>query len=163
MLHSNVRQPMTKWYSLMWYFPIVQISIRFTCIFISEKGQPFDQSFYLILNVAVGGWFLDGPDPWDEFFYPEAEMWVDWVKFFDLNDIDEVPDYDYTCVANPNSSTEDLCGAASWACYEQNYANMGGVCDDAWKRCCQRYQCTHQETVDQCTRVFSQYDSQVRF
>lgn len=89
-------------------------------------------------------------------------MWVDWVKFWDLNDIGDVPDYDYTCVANPNSSAEDLCGAASWACYEQNYANMGGVCDDDWKRCCQRYSCSHQETVDQCTRVFSQYDSQVK-
>jgi len=77
-----------------------------------------------MLLLAVG--FLDGPDPWDEFFYPEAEMWVDWVKFWDLNDIGDVPDYDYTCVANPNSSAEDLCGAASWACYEQNYANMGG-------------------------------------
>ena len=60
------------------------------------------------------------------------------------------------------SSAEDLCGAASWACYEQNYANMGGVCDDDWKRCCQRYSCSHEETVDQCTRVFSQYDSQVK-
>ena len=29
--------------------------------FYKEKGQPFDQNFYLILNVAVGGWFLDGP------------------------------------------------------------------------------------------------------
>jgi len=32
------------------------------------KAAPFDQSFYLIMNVAVGGtngWFPDGPEkPW---------------------------------------------------------------------------------------------------
>ena len=125
----------------------------------SEKGQPFDQEFYLILNVAVGGHFLDGPDPWDQWFYPEAEMWVDWVKFYDLADIGELPDYE--CIANPHATTDELCGATNWACYEQNYAWMGDVCDDNWKKCCQRFQCSHQEVVDQCTRVFSQYDSQV--
>ena len=35
--------------------------------FYKEKGQPFDQDFYLILNVAVGGWFVDGPAPSAEF------------------------------------------------------------------------------------------------
>ena len=129
--------------------------------FFSEKGQPFDQEFYLILNVAVGGHFLDGPDPWDQWHYPEAEMWVDWVKFYDLNDIGDLPDYE--CVANPHATTDELCGATTWACYEQNYAWMGDVCDDSWKKCCQRYQCSHQEVVDQCTRVFAQYDSQVIF
>ena len=75
-------------------------------------------------------------------------------------EVTDVPDY--TCVANPNSSAKDLCGATSWACYEQKYANMGGVCNDDWKRCCQRYSCSDQETFDQCTRVISQYDSQVK-
>ena len=79
------------------------------------------------------------------------------TKTFEVTDVP-----DYTCVANPNSTAKDLCGATSWACYEQKNANMGGVCDDDWKRCCQRYSCSHQETVDQCTRVFSQYDSQVK-
>ena len=52
----------------------------------------------MILNVAVGGHFLDGPDPWDVWYYPEAEMWVDWVKFFDIKDIDgDGGDYDYVC------------------------------------------------------------------
>ena len=128
-------------------------------IFISENGQPFDQEFYLILNVAVGGHFLDGPDPWDEWFYPEAEMWVDWVKFYDLEAIGDLPDYE--CIANPHATTDELCGATTWACYEQNYAWMGDVCDDSWKRCCQRFQCSHQEVVDQCTKIFAQYDSQV--
>ena len=38
---------------------------------------------------------------------------------------------------------------------------MGGVCDDAWKACCDRNQCTHEEVVEQCSRVFQQYDSQL--
>ena len=88
-------------------------------------------------------------------------MWVDWVKFYDLNDIGDLPDYE--CIANPHATTDELCGATTWACYEQNYAWMGDVCDDSWKKCCQRYQCSHQEVVDQCTRVFAQYDSQVNF
>jgi beta-glucanase (GH16 family) len=127
--------------------------------FYKEKGQPFDQEFYLILNVAVGGHFLEGPDPWDEWFYPEAEMWVDWVKFYDLDDIGDLPDYE--CVANPHATTDELCGATNWACYEQSYAWMGDVCDDSWKKCCQRFQCSHQEVVDQCSKVFAQYDSQL--
>ena len=74
----------------------------------------------------------------------------------------QISDYDYTCVANRNSSAKDLCGAASWACYDQNYANMGDVCDQDWKKCCQEYACSHHQIVDQCTRIFSQYDSQVK-
>ena len=49
--------------------------------------QPFDRNFYLILNVAVGGNFLEGPDPWDVWDYPEAEMWVDWVKWYTMDDL----------------------------------------------------------------------------
>ena len=88
-------------------------------------------------------------------------MWVDWVKFFDLADIDETPDYDYTCKANPDSSIDDLCGSAQWACYDQNYAFMGDVCDEAWRNCCHRRACTQEETVEECSRVFEQYDSQI--
>ena len=86
-------------------------------------------------------------------------MWVDWVKFYDLEDIGDLPDYE--CVAKPHATTDELCGATTWACYEQNFAWMGDVCDDNWKRCCQRFQCSHQEVVEQCTKVFAQYDSQV--
>ena len=105
--------------------------------FYKEKGQPFVQNFYLIMNVAVGGWFLDGPgrvkfelkaldwektlegynytctDPWDEFYYPAAEMWVDWVKVWALEDIEVIDEYDYTCKANPDRSQEELCGSAN--------------------------------------------------
>ena len=46
--------------------------------------SPFDEHFHLVLNVAIGGWFLDGPDPDDVWTYPEAEMWVDSVTVWPL-------------------------------------------------------------------------------
>ena len=49
-------------------------------------------------------------DAWDVWHYPAGEMWVDWVKVWDLKDI-VVPDY--TCKANPDRSESDLCGAAN--------------------------------------------------
>ena len=27
----------------------------------------------------------------------QAEMWVDWVKFWDIKDLQDQPSYDYTC------------------------------------------------------------------
>ena len=130
--------------------------------FYDKNGQPFDHDFYLILNVAVGGDFLAGPDPWDEWNYPDGEMWVDWVKFWTLDDLaDDLPDnLDYECRANPDSSIDELCGSANWACFNQQHVEMT-VCDDDYKECCQRWRCNHQQTVDQCTRVFQEYDSQV--
>lgn len=47
-------------------------------------GQPFDQRFHLVLNVAVGGNFLSGPDPDTVWQYPDAQMKVDYVKVFSL-------------------------------------------------------------------------------
>ena len=44
-----------------WKLEKVSIDKIMQSPFYKEKGQPFDQNFYLILNVAVGGWFLDGP------------------------------------------------------------------------------------------------------
>ena len=41
---------------------------------------PFDQPFYLILNVAVGGAFLGNPDATTQF---PAEMLVDYVRVYD--------------------------------------------------------------------------------
>ena len=46
--------------------------------------SPFDEHFHLVLNVAIGGWFLDGPDPDDVWTYPAAEMWVDSVTVWPL-------------------------------------------------------------------------------
>ena len=34
----------------------------------------------MILNVAVGGDYLDNPKPDTKWNYPAAEMWVDYVR-----------------------------------------------------------------------------------
>ena len=48
------------------------------------KGQPFDQHFHLLLNVAIGGDFLDNPTENTTWDYPDAEMIVDYVKVYKL-------------------------------------------------------------------------------
>ena len=47
-------------------------------------GQPFDQYFYLILNTAIGGDYLENPKPDTQWNYPDAEMHVDYVKVYPL-------------------------------------------------------------------------------
>ena len=43
----------------------------------NKNGQPFDKDFYIILNVAVGGDFLDGPDWNDQWYYPgKIPLWL---------------------------------------------------------------------------------------
>ncbi|WP_082235258.1 family 16 glycosylhydrolase [Halobacillus massiliensis] len=42
---------------------------------------PFDQEFYLIMNLAVGGWYGGNPDDTTEF---PAQMEVDYVRAFEL-------------------------------------------------------------------------------
>lgn len=42
---------------------------------------PFDQEFYLILNLAVGGWYGGNPDETTEF---PGKMEVDYVRVYDL-------------------------------------------------------------------------------
>lgn len=42
---------------------------------------PFDQEFYLIMNLAVGGWFDGDPDETTEF---PKQMEVDYVRVYDL-------------------------------------------------------------------------------
>ena len=66
---------------------------------IKWKYFHFKQDFYLILNVAVGGDFLAGPDPWDEFYYPQAEMWIDWVKMYKYEG-GEVASLQFQVIAN---------------------------------------------------------------
>ena len=41
---------------------------------------PFDQPFYLVMNVAVGGKFLGNPDQTTDF---PVEMVVDYVRVYD--------------------------------------------------------------------------------
>jgi len=44
---------------------------------------PFDQEFYLILNLAIGGWYGGGPN--DSTAFP-GEMLVDYVKVYKMDD-----------------------------------------------------------------------------
>ena len=55
------------------------------------------------MNVAVGGDFLDGPDANDIFNYPEAEMWVDWIKWYTNCDLG----WDTNCSPSPPVPTPD--------------------------------------------------------
>jgi len=130
----------------------------------SKNGQPFDKDFYIILNVAVGGDFLDGPDWNDQFYYPDAEMHVDWVKWYDYTGGDNNGGGgSCECKANSASSDSELCANAKWACYDQNYApNMAPACTNEWRNCCYNWACSHNDVVRTCGAVFEQYDSQLR-
>lgn len=46
------------------------------------QDWPFDQNFYVILNMAIGGKF-SGAEPVDESIFP-VEMKVDWVRMYEL-------------------------------------------------------------------------------
>merc|ERR1711935_707132 len=53
----------------------------------SRWTAPFDEHFHLVLNVAIGGWFLEGPDEHDVWTYPEAQLEVDSVTVWPLEHI----------------------------------------------------------------------------
>ena len=72
----------------------------------------------------------------------------------------KIKDVELVCRANPESSINDLCQSSNWACFYQEIVEMT-VCDDDYKKCCQELSCDHQTTVEQCTRVFNEYDLQV--
>ena len=38
----------------------------------------------MILNVAIGGDYLENPKPTTKWDYPDAEMWVDYVRVYPL-------------------------------------------------------------------------------
>lgn len=46
------------------------------------KDWPFDQNFYVILNMAIGGQF-GGAEPIDDSIFP-VQMKVDWVRMYEL-------------------------------------------------------------------------------
>ena len=77
------------------------------------------------MNVAIGGDFLDGPDPWDNWNYPDAEMWFDSVKWYEYTGGDNngppIGEDGMECKAKDSASDGDLCGNAKWACYDQSH------------------------------------------
>jgi hypothetical protein len=51
---------------------------------VPEKGPeqwPFDQPFYLILSMQIGGDWVGQPDPKD---YP-ADLEIDWVRVYEAD------------------------------------------------------------------------------
>lgn len=71
---------------IRWYVDGVLCNTQKNWYSIDENGQkysfpaPFDQDFYLILNLALGGWFA-GMNPDEDF--TQAEMLVDYVRVYD--------------------------------------------------------------------------------
>ena len=119
------------------------------------------------MNVAIGGDFLDGPDPWDEWYYPQAEMWFDSVKWYEYTGGDNngppIGEDGMECKAKQEASDGDLCGNSIWACYNQNYApNMAPACTSEWQNCCYHNGCSHNDVVRTVSAVYEQYDAQVR-
>jgi beta-glucanase (GH16 family) len=50
------------------------------------KPWPFDQEFYLIMNLAIGGWFAGDVDPQLD----SAQLEVKSIKYYSLDDIGEL-------------------------------------------------------------------------
>ena len=96
----------------------------------SKWTTPFDQYFYVILNVAIGGDFIDGPDPEDTWSYPEAEMWIDSIK---ITPLEEIVDQSATsCESDPRcencqDDTEECSGENSYLQYhllDESYEDL---------------------------------------
>lgn len=72
---------------IRWYLDDKEIFKKNNWYTTDENGEkysfpaPFDQEFYIILNLAVGGWFDNDLLPSDEF--TEAEMLVDYVRVYE--------------------------------------------------------------------------------
>ena len=80
---------------------------------------PFDQEFYIILNLAIGGWYGGNPDGSTEF---PGEMIVDYVKVYELTG------RDYKEPVEPEFEAEELPADAKHAVdgnyvYDTEYSN----------------------------------------
>ena len=90
--NGNKKTEFTDWhvYSVVWEEGNIKVYADglpyFKCtseIFYSVNGNenaPFDQRFYLIINLAAGGWFDGGVKPGPDF--ERADMYVDYVRVF---------------------------------------------------------------------------------
>ena len=80
---------------------------------------PFDQPFYIIFNVAVGGDWPGYPDETTT-FGPEAQMMVDWVKVYQKKeyneDVEKVQEVVVSAAASTDSSGNMVrSGESNWA------------------------------------------------
>ncbi len=91
---GNVKSDMTDWhiYSVIWEEGNIKFYADGKCYvkvtneqWYSNGGNgnvnaPFDQRFYLIMNLAAGGWFDENRVPADSF--EQADMYVDYVRVY---------------------------------------------------------------------------------
>ena len=81
---------------------------------------PFDEYFFVVLNTAIGGDFIDGPDENDVWSYPDAEFVIDSIKITPLEEI--VDPAATTCASDSRCSncrpdTEDCSGTDTFLQY----------------------------------------------
>lgn len=115
---GNVKSDMTEWhvYSLVWEEGNLKIYCDGKCYFKctnetwysggarGNKNAPFDQRFYLIMNLAAGGAFDGNIKPGDDF--SQADMYVDYVRVYQkpvAEGEDEKPDTLEGIVTNGSS------------------------------------------------------------
>jgi beta-glucanase (GH16 family) len=73
--------------SIEWFFNGVPYNkISKTDPALAGKEWPFDQEFYLIINLAIGGWFAGEVDP----ALVQSEFQVDWIKYYSENGVGEL-------------------------------------------------------------------------
>ena len=73
--------------SIEWFFNGVSYNkISKTDPALAGKDWPFNQEFYLIINLAIGGWFPGEVDP----DLVQAELQVDWIKYYSENGVGEL-------------------------------------------------------------------------
>merc|ERR1712135_30606 len=123
----------------------------------SSPGQPFDQDFHMILNVAIGGDYLNGPDPDTKWNYPDAEMWVDYVRVYPLEDIST-----YQCAAKLSTSTQDICYQIKYVCgKDQTWADVSSECSQDLLDCClDGISCSEGYIIEMANVVFDSYEKQ---
>ena len=92
---GNKKSNLTNWhvYSVVWEEGNIRIYADGVCYFkatsdqwfsngaIDNKNAPFDQRFYIILNLAAGGNFDDLREP-DRNTFSRADMYVDYVRVY---------------------------------------------------------------------------------
>ena len=124
-------------------------------IFENKKGDPFNNEFYVLLNVAIGGWFLDGPDEDTVWSYPEAELWVDSIKLYDLEEVTD----SITCAADEEASVADLCFAATAICVPGELPfTLQGSCESAMGACDNLDSIKPDDLAEVISQVFADYD-----
>ena len=110
---------------------------------------------YVLLNVAIGGWFLDGPDDDTVWSYPDAELWVESIKLYDLEEVTD----SISCAADEEASDADLCYAANAICIPGEVPfGLKESCESAKEACENLNKTKHDDLVEMISQVFADYD-----